>query len=76
MKMEQLYTQMQNKTKTFIYTVYRVQKATQTSKCKLIVLNVKLKVIKLLPKNVGEALCNFMLGIYFIDTNNPFLKKL
>lgn len=69
MKMEQLYTQMQNKTKTFIYTVYHMQKVTQTSKCKLIVLNVKLEILKLLENNVGEALYNFVLGIYFIDTN-------
>lgn len=64
MKMEQLYTQMQNKAKIFIYIVYHRQKVTQSSKCKLIVLNKKLKIIKLLEKK-----CSFVLGIYFIDIN-------
>ena len=51
---------------------------TQSPRCKLIVLNVKPEIVKLLEQNVGENLDKFGLDKYFLAMtlkHNSFSKK-
>lgn len=81
MEVEQLYTQMQktNEPKNFIHTLHHIKRLTRSPNGKFIVLNIKLKVIKLLEENMGENLFNFRLDEYFLDRkpkHDPFFKIL